>query len=532
MTVPGDVIADRYRVVRQLGVGGMGVVWEAHDERLNRSIAIKELRTQHGVTDSETEVITQRAIREARISARLQHPYAVSVFDVVEHEGKPCIVMELVPSMPLSDVMRELGSLDPQEAARVGAQVASALAAAHALGIVHRDVKPGNILIGDDGTARICDFGISRAYGDATLTMTGMITGTPAYLAPETARGQESTYASDVFSLGATLYAAVEGEPPFGNDGNAIAVLYRVAAGELRQPERAGALAPLLLAMLSPEPADRPSMAEAAAQLSALADGRRTPVPPIPPVGPGATRVMPTPSAEPSPPTTATVAMPSQVALGSQAGPSSGPPPSVPTPAARDFEPDPAGSRRRRGLIAAVVLVVAAVVIAVAVLLPRLSQPSATPSSGGSATSTRSEASTEPSTEAPSQSPASESATSTPAETPTPSTTPTSSEIPAAELTKAVTDYYALLPDDTDAAWERLTPAYQSKAGGRKSFDGFWNSIDSVKVSSVKATGPNKVEAALAYVEKSGNAKSSERRSFTLVKDGDVLKIDQSAVIG
>ena len=273
MAGPGALIADRYRLVRQLGAGGMGVVWEARDERLHRQVAVKQLRHQPGLTDDETDVVVQRAMREARINARLEHPYAVSVFDVVEHEGSPCIVMELVPSMPLSEVMRELGALAPTEAARTGSQVAAALAVAHGLGIVHRDVKPGNVLIGDDGAARICDFGISRAFGDTALTMTGMITGTPAYLAPEVARGEEASFASDVYSLGATLYAAVEGAPPFGTEGNAIAVLYRVTAGELKPPERAGALGPLLVAMMSADPRDRPSMAEAANRLSALADG-------------------------------------------------------------------------------------------------------------------------------------------------------------------------------------------------------------------------------------------------------------------
>ena len=171
MAAPGTLIADRYRLVRQLGAGGMGVVWEARDERLDRPVAVKQLRTQLGLTEAETEVIAQRAMREARINASLQHPYAVSVFDVVQHDGQPCIVMELVPSVPLTEVMRGLGTLAPAEAARVGSQVASALAAAHALGIVHRDVKPGNVLIGDDGTARICDFGISRALGDTTLLL-------------------------------------------------------------------------------------------------------------------------------------------------------------------------------------------------------------------------------------------------------------------------------------------------------------------------------------------------------------------------
>ena len=290
MAGPGALIADRYRLVRQLGAGGMGVVWEARDERLHRQVAVKQLRHLPGLTDDEADVAVQRAMREARINARLEHPYAVSVFDVVEHENSPCIVMELVPSMPLSEVMRELGALAPTEAARTGSQVAAALAVAHGLGIVHRDVKPGNVLIGDDGAARICDFGISRSFGDTALTMTGMITGTPAYLAPEVARGQEASFASDVYSLGATLYAAVEGAPPFGTEGNAIAVLYRVTAGELKPPERAGALGPLLVAMMSADPRDRPSMAEAANRLSALADGG------VGEVGPGAARPVTTES--------------------------------------------------------------------------------------------------------------------------------------------------------------------------------------------------------------------------------------------
>ena len=316
MAGPGALIADRYRLVRELGTGGMGVVWEARDERLHRRVAVKQLRHQPGLTEAETDVVVQRAMREARINARLEHPNAVSVFDVVEHEGNPCIVMELVPSMPLSEVMRELGALAPAEAARTGSQVAAALAVAHGLGIVHRDVKPGNVLIGDDGAARICDFGISRAFGDTALTMTGMITGTPAYLAPEVARGEEATFASDVYSLGATLYAAVEGTPPFGTEGNAIAVLYRVTAGELRPPERAGALGPLLVAMMSADPQDRPSMAEAATRLSALVDGAAGPVRPGTP-RPGtaeSTLLLPAGGGPPDPASAPTPRMPSAAA--------------------------------------------------------------------------------------------------------------------------------------------------------------------------------------------------------------------------
>src|SRR4051794_27672075 len=167
----------------------MGVVWEAWDERLERPVAVKQLRAQVGLTPDEAELAKNRAMREARITARLHHRNAVPVFDVVEHEGQPCLIMQFVPSVPLSTVLRDAGTLTPAEAAKVGGQIASALAAAHELGIVHRDIKPGNILISDDGTAMISDFGISHALGDATLTSTGMFHGTPAYLSPEVARG-------------------------------------------------------------------------------------------------------------------------------------------------------------------------------------------------------------------------------------------------------------------------------------------------------------------------------------------------------
>ena len=301
------LLADRYRLVREVGRGGMGVVWEAWDERLERPVAVKELRPQPGLTPEEARLAKDRAMREARITARLHHRNAVPVFDVVEHQGQPCLVMQFVPSVPLSAVLREGGPLGVAETARFGAEVASALAAAHQLGIVHRDVKPGNVLITDDGTALISDFGISRALGDATLTSTGLVHGTPAYLAPEVARGAESTYASDVFSLGASLYACVEGGPPFGTDANSIALLYRVASGELAEPQRAGRLAPVLLEMLRADPAGRPAMGEVAVRLAALeAAGPATPVTlPLPvrtpdPEAPGAvtgtTQVRPGPS--------------------------------------------------------------------------------------------------------------------------------------------------------------------------------------------------------------------------------------------
>ena len=270
MSAPEDLIAGRYRLVKLVGRGGMGSVWEAMDERLHRPVAVKQLHAQLGLSPEETELANQRAMREARITARLHHRHAVPVFDVVEHQGRPCLIMQFLPSMALSAVLRESGPLQVEEAAQVGAQISSALAAAHAVGIVHRDVKPGNILIADDGAALITDFGISHAMGDTTLTATGLVHGTPAFLAPEVARGSDSTFASDVFSLGSTLYAALEGAPPFGSDSNSIALLHRVASGEFPSPPHGGPLTPVVLQMLSLDPQARPSMKAAADTLRSL----------------------------------------------------------------------------------------------------------------------------------------------------------------------------------------------------------------------------------------------------------------------
>lgn len=276
MSTPPALIADRYRLAKMLGAGGMGIVWQAWDTRLHRPVALKMLRTQPELSALDRQRATDRAMREARITAGLHHPHAVTVFDVIEHEGQPCIVMQLVDSTPLSDLLREHGSFTPSETARIGAEVASALAAAHALKIVHRDVKPGNILIAGDGSALISDFGISHALGDATITATGLIHGTPAYLAPEVARGLPTSFASDVFSLGATLYATVEGEPPFGTDSNPMALLHRVSRGGYPAPQRAGPLAPLLRKMLASHPKRRPTMLSVAQTLGALADEPRS----------------------------------------------------------------------------------------------------------------------------------------------------------------------------------------------------------------------------------------------------------------
>lgn len=278
MTAVGDLLAGRYRLRRLIGSGAMGAVWEAADERLGRLVAVKQLLVPPGLGATAAEQARQRAMREGRIAARLQHPHAVAVYDVVVYDGLPVLVMEYVPSRSLADLLATHGHLEPATAASVGAQAASALAAAHAAGIVHRDVKPGNVLIADGGTAKISDFGISRATGDVALTQTGAFAGTPAFLAPEVAQGHAATPSSDVFSLGATLYATVEGRPPFGEDtGNPLALLRVVAAGEVPAPRRAGPLTPVLDVMLRADPAQRLTAAQAEQALRAVADGDSLP---------------------------------------------------------------------------------------------------------------------------------------------------------------------------------------------------------------------------------------------------------------
>ncbi|MBP2325395.1 serine/threonine protein kinase [Kibdelosporangium banguiense] len=268
MTNKDDLVAGRYRLVGRIGRGAMGVVWRAHDERLDRTVAVKLLSFDAALAGTEGGQADERVMREARLAAKLQHPNAIAVHDVVEHEGRPCLVLEYLPSESLSAVMAERGALPPDEVAKIGAQLADALAAAHEVGIVHRDIKPDNVLIAPDGTVKITDFGISKAIGDATMTSVGVIAGTPAFLAPEVAGGGKAGFPSDVFSLGATLYAATEGVPPFDFDDNTIALLLRVASGNIIPPRQAGPLAPMLIWMLRADPNERPTMRQAQEHLA------------------------------------------------------------------------------------------------------------------------------------------------------------------------------------------------------------------------------------------------------------------------
>ncbi|MGW4064134.1 protein kinase domain-containing protein [Amycolatopsis sp. NPDC004747] len=274
MSDEGRLVADRYRIVGRIGTGAMGAVWQAHDEVLGRTVAIKQLLLQPHLDQHDAEDARQRTMREGRIAARLHHPNAISVFDVVtDDNGQPCLIMEYLNSTSLAAVLQERRTLPPTEVARIGAQVAAALREAHAVGIVHRDIKPGNILLGGNGVVKITDFGISRAKDDVTVTKTGMIAGTPAYLAPEVAIGGEPGPESDVFSLGSTLYAACEGQPPFGLSENTLSLLHAVAAGQINPPRQSGPLASVLAVLLHPDVEHRPTAEECEELLAAVARG-------------------------------------------------------------------------------------------------------------------------------------------------------------------------------------------------------------------------------------------------------------------
>ncbi|MFE3071367.1 protein kinase [Streptomyces sp. NPDC059247] len=268
-------LAGRYRIVRRLGRGGMGVVWQAVDEVLGREVAVKELRTYSDAAAPELAGLRLRMTREARAAARVRHPGVVAVHDVTEHQGRPVIVMELVDGPSLDDVLGTRGPLEPAEAARIGAHVLAALAAAHDAGVLHRDVKPGNILLDRSGRIVLTDFGIATMEdpgdGSATrLTRSGEIVGSLDYLAPERAKGLDPGPASDVWALGATLYAAVEGASPFRRTST-WSTLAAIVADPLPEPVRAGPLAPLLGRLMAKDPTARPTAREAAALLADVA---------------------------------------------------------------------------------------------------------------------------------------------------------------------------------------------------------------------------------------------------------------------
>ena len=483
-------IAGRYRLIARIGGGAMGVVWQAEDKYLDRVVAVKELLMPFGQGEEKAAEAKNRAMREARIAARLQHPHAISVFNVVEDGDRPWLIMEYLPSMSLSAAIKENGARPVDEVIGIAIQLASALAAAHEAGIVHRDVKPGNVLLGEDGTVKVTDFGISRAIGDVTLTATGEIAGTPAFLAPEVARGEEASFASDVFSLGATMYTAIEGTPPFGYSDNAIALLYRVSSGEIVPPAHAGKLEPLMLRMLAVDTMARPTMKETLAELEAFeVSGGAVPT----------VKELPPPEPEPS-----------STGTGTGAG---------------VVTADGALNRRRLVVVLAGVVVLALIIAGALVAAHNAKNDVAAPPASSSPPAP---SSTPQTTAAPASAPqTTTSQTPSPSSPPPTTTAPPSAENTPAAMENAVKSYFGLLPGNLNAGFALLTDDFKRSLRQTPStYAGFWGQFKSVTASNVRAAGGNKVSADLNYVRTNGSHEGPEHHVYTMVQQNGVWMIE------
>ena len=354
------LLAGRYRLGAVIGVGGMGVVWRGHDELLGRDVAVKEMVWPPHLTEQERQIACRRAIREAQMAGRLSHRNVVRVYDIVEEDSHPCIVMEFLPYKSLREILDEEGTVPPARAAQIGLGVLGALSAAHAEGILHRDVKPANILVGPDGRVVLTDFGIARAADSPTLTADGTVLGSPSYIAPERARGGQSGAGApgDLWGLGASLYTAVEGHPPFERNG-ALATLTAVVADELEPPTHAGPLEPVISGLLRKDPAQRLGAAEAGELLRQVAEPQAT-----------------EPQVAESQATEPQVAEP----LPAPASTAS-PPPVVPEP----WQPAPPSPRRSRRLLVTLAALVAAAAAVTGLAFALTSSPGRqAASSGGS----------------------------------------------------------------------------------------------------------------------------------------------------
>ncbi|NYG56711.1 protein kinase domain-containing protein [Nocardioides perillae] len=514
-------VAGRYRPLRELGRGAAGAVWLCEDQVLRREVAVKQV----GRLPGESTHDVARALREARSSAALQHPGVVTVFDVVEEDDTTWLVMEHVPSRPLSQVVADDGPLPPRRVAALLAPVAGGLAAAHREGTVHRDVKPGNVLVTDAGVAKISDFGIARTGGDDQLTRSGMVVGTPAYFSPELARGEDPSPASDVWALGATAYAAVEGHPPFPSHDNPLAMLAEIARSTAPRPERAGPLTPVLARMLDPDPAQRLSMAEAEQAFLDVAAGR------------GRAGDEPTVAVAAPPPTAPTAPL---TPTGVEPRPE---PVADPAPAAYAVaQPEPAPRRRRWLLpvLAAVVLLALLGWGLSTVLGDDADAPATTAGEDTSASpspSASEDTGDEPSPEPETTEPAPEPETTEPE----PETEPETEAPPAGSggdgaasagsAAAFVEDYYSLLPSDPRSAWPLLGPQVQAEVGSVEDYEAFWRTIDAVEVTGTESEGDGVVLVSLRYTT-DGSSQTEQRRLGVEQREGDrfVVATDEGPV--
>ncbi|WP_234997211.1 serine/threonine-protein kinase [Pseudonocardia thermophila] len=338
-------IGGRYRLSTQLGSGAMGTVWAGYDEVLQRRVAVKELKVPPGVPAQEALDMRERIMREARALGGLSHPNVITVYDVVDVDGEPLVVMELVPSRNLAELISLQGALNAQQAAVVGFATAGGLRAAHKAGITHRDVKPGNVLIGDDGRIKLTDFGIARNVADAPMTSAGLVLGSPAYIAPEVAAGQQVTPAADLWGLGATLFAAIEGRPPYDVHGDPVKTITEVVDGEVPRPRGSGPVQDVIAALMVKDPAERLPLDQVRARLRPLIDDPDDPSFPGSPDSPtlASAITLPTPPARPAPApraVTASQAAPLAAASAAPLAPDPGP---LPAPLAASPGPLPEG---------------------------------------------------------------------------------------------------------------------------------------------------------------------------------------------
>lgn len=447
------MIAGRYRLDREIGRGGSGVVHLAHDEVLGRQVAIKRI----GLIPGSDTVELERASREARLAAALTHPHVVSVFDLVDERDVRWLVMEYVDGETLAERVRRSGPLDATEAAALLAQTADALVEAHGHGIVHRDVKPSNIMIAGI-TAKLNDFGIARSADDASLTQTGLVTGSPAYLAPEVASGSSATPASDVWSLGATLYHAVTGRPPYAVGDNLIGALYKIVHEDPPRLPEAHPMAGLLSVMMHRDVEARWSMPRVRDELARISRGQRSTVPPVPPAP---VPLEPTGVLPPAPPTQA-----------------------------RPDRPRSRGRGTRWALLAGAAALAVAAVVAAYVLAGR-EDPQAGPDRGAGSQET-SQSTATPETEAP------------PALT---------AEEAREQMDAFIASYLATVTSDPRAAFEQLTPEFQARSEGFEGYMGWWGRVRSAELVEVNSDPSDlTVGYTVDYVMKSGERSTQDVR--------------------
>lgn len=466
------MIAGRYKLVRELGRGASGAVHLAQDEMLGRPVALKKL----GMAPGEDTADATRSAREARIAAALSHPNVVAVYDLAEHDGAQWLVMEYVEGTTLSELIRSRGQLTPQEAAPLLAQVADALAEAHQHGIVHRDVKPSNVFVTPEGVAKLGDFGIARGRDDAALTRTGLVTGSPAYLAPEVLSGASATPSSDIWSFGATLHHALDGTPPYDIGDNLVSGLLKIVQDPVPMLDDAGELSDVLDNTMVKRPEHRWDAATLARALRTPAALRRTPAVGLP-VG-DATQAMPLPRPASAPPA------------------------------------DGTSPRSRRPVLLGVGVLVTLLLLAGAGVAWWPDDASA-PTAGAPATR-------EPGT--------GQQGGQQTAEDEKPTDEATTDDGATAEDTEEalesfVSDYLGLVVSDPEQAYARLTPEFQAASGGESGYLGWWRTVQSADVLNVKADPEAlTVSYTVKYVMTDGR-KSTERVDLQLYRHGETYLI-------